>query len=52
VDLGAGYKFDRNDTEQHVALKLFKKLDQGGIFYISMELRHQPAVYAGLSFAL
>jgi hypothetical protein len=52
VDLGLGYKFDRHDAEGHLAFKLFKKLDNGGILYLGMELRHQPAVYAGLAFAL
>jgi len=52
VDVGAGYKFDRDEAGEHFVLKLFKKLDNGGIFYVGMELREQPAMYAGISFAL
>lgn len=52
VDIGAAYEFDRHATDPNLALKLFKKLSGDGIFYVSMNLRHEPAVYAGLSFAL
>jgi len=52
MDIGAGYKFDRHNSEEQLALKIFKKLDNGSMFYVGMELRNEPAVYAGLSFAL
>jgi len=52
LDIGAGYKFDRHETEEQLALKLFKRLDNGSLFYLGMELRNEPAVYAGLCIAL
>lgn len=52
MDLGAGYKFDRREAEEQLTLKIFKKLDNGSLFYVGMELQNEPAVYAGLCFAL
>ena len=51
VDIGAAYKFDQRDTGEHLVFKLFKQLNQRGIFYVGMEVREQPSVFAGLSAA-
>ncbi|MCL4787083.1 MAG: hypothetical protein KJ070_09870 [Verrucomicrobia bacterium] len=52
LDVGASHKMDRHDEGQQVVLKLFKQRDNGSLFYVGAELLHQPAVYAGLCFAL
>ena len=52
VDVGAAYQFDRGDAEKDFVFKLFKKIDRGGMFYVAMKLRKEPAMYAGISFAL
>jgi hypothetical protein len=51
VDIGAGYKFDQQEAEEHLVFKLFKQLNQGGIFYVGLEMRAQPAAFAGFSIA-